>query len=615
MSDFLPNNYSIDPKDIKFGFWFLIDTQGVILWDNIAGNTESALMGQNICEFLTLPQSLFSEYGTIDITSIEKHCEQMALKINEDTILLVETNGAKTNNPHIFLLFCKDITQQSAALDDMTHSMFETEELSKQFELALDSVQDGLAIYNEYGKEIFRNTANKRILGTTERFELFANLPSDNLPFTLYALDNTKIAPVNFPISRVLRGEEPDPPTDYIIERADGERCNVLMYAMSIYNSVKDFAGGINIIRDITSEYRERQYNEILMELARACAEMLNEQEIAQKAMQVLTKGLQLPNYSINVTDPFDPFLMHNLAVYFDNGLSQDEMEYIRQTIETIKLSDIKYTLTGETITTGKARFNIDAQPIYVNGALTKQIVPFYSAATLPLKYHDTIFGSITIGNNKPNSFYWDIGRQSLISAMSEEIALALHRARLYEQSQQLAFTDPLTGLANHRSLQENLKKILEEAKKTGGMVSVIMLDIDHFRQFNEKFGHDIGDLALKTVANAIHQSVRSIDHCSRYGGEEFTVILPKTPYDIAQLVAERVRQAIAAATLQIGAEEMHITASLGYASFPQQAKKQEELLKLADLALYESKHNGRNRVTGYTPEIDAAESINRNAA
>ncbi len=387
------------------------------------------------------------------------------------------------------------------------------------------------------------------------------------------------------------------------------------MHAMAIYNSVKDFAGGISIVRDITSEYRERQYNEILMELARSCAEMLNEQEIAQKAMQVLTKGLHLPNYSINVTDPFDPAFMHNLAIYFDNNLTADEIEYIRQSVETIKLSNLKGTLTEETIATGKARFNIDAPPIYVNDTLTKQIVPFYSAATLPLKYHDTIFGAITLGDSKPGNFYWDIGRQSLISAMSEEIALALHRARLYEQSQQLAFTDPLTGLANHRALQENLKKLLEESRKTGSVISVIMLDIDHFRQFNERFGHDIGDLALKTVAKAIHQSVRSIDHCSRYGGEEFTVILPKTPYDIAQLVAERIRQAIAAATLQIDSETMHITASLGFASYPQHAQKQEDLLKRADIALYESKHNGRNRVTGYTPEIDDTASIKRNAA
>ncbi len=168
------------------------------------------------------------------------------------------------------------------------------------------------------------------------------------------------------------------------------------------------------------------------------------------------------------------------------------------------------------------------------------------------------------------------------------------------EQLEQLARTDGLTGLHNHRAFQEALSFELERARRTQRPLSLLMLDVDHFKAYNDTHGHPGGDRVLRLVAQTLQENLRTVDVVARYGGEEFVILLLETSGMDAQLVAEKLRLAIANVDFE-GAERSQpggrLTISLGLASFPLQATTGEALLALADAALYRAKHAGRNQV------------------
>jgi len=165
-------------------------------------------------------------------------------------------------------------------------------------------------------------------------------------------------------------------------------------------------------------------------------------------------------------------------------------------------------------------------------------------------------------------------------------------------ESRELAITDPLTGLHNRRYLFELLGRELLKARRTRTPVAAILVDIDHFKRFNDSFGHEAGDLVLKRVADVIRDHVRGSDIGCRYGGEELAVILPEATREVALERAERIRHGIEALRLEHDGRPLDtVTASFGVAIFPQHAGDAEALLRAADAALYEAKRAGRNRV------------------
>jgi diguanylate cyclase (GGDEF)-like protein len=181
----------------------------------------------------------------------------------------------------------------------------------------------------------------------------------------------------------------------------------------------------------------------------------------------------------------------------------------------------------------------------------------------------------------------------------AQRLAARAQQAELYEK---LAHTDGLTELYNYRFFQQLLGVELKRAHRFTRALSLIMLDLDRFKAYNDVYGHQAGDQALRQVAWLLRRSSRSYDLVARYGGDEFAMILPETTTTMAGEVAERVRLAVAAAPLEgipSGAGG-HFTVSLGIATFPAHATEQSELIRKADLALYQAKTGGRNRVLRY---------------
>jgi diguanylate cyclase (GGDEF)-like protein len=166
------------------------------------------------------------------------------------------------------------------------------------------------------------------------------------------------------------------------------------------------------------------------------------------------------------------------------------------------------------------------------------------------------------------------------------------------------AITDAVTLLKNHRFFQDHLKIEVERSLRHSRPLSLIMADIDHFKNFNDQFGHPAGDAVLKSAATRMLSQVRSLDTVARYGGEEFAFILPDTNFDSAELVSERIRRAFSESPLVIpevmpGVSKTLVTLSLGVASIPDHASSASELIASADQALYRAKRQGRNQSVG----------------
>ena len=215
------------------------------------------------------------------------------------------------------------------------------------------------------------------------------------------------------------------------------------------------------------------------------------------------------------------------------------------------------------------------------------------SILCIPIKSKGTLSGILYMENNLTDNAFTP-ERIEPLRIISSQAAISIENARLFE----LATTDGLTKLYVHRYFQLLLDRELKRSLRYNKSFSLIMMDIDNFKAFNDTYGHQLGDEVLKNVARAVKKISRSEDVVARYGGEEFIVILPETDAAQALIVAEKMRAIVESLEIVHGEERLHVTISLGVASFPIHTGEKEKLILLADTALYTSKHNGRNRVS-----------------
>jgi diguanylate cyclase (GGDEF)-like protein len=211
----------------------------------------------------------------------------------------------------------------------------------------------------------------------------------------------------------------------------------------------------------------------------------------------------------------------------------------------------------------------------------------------IPLTYRNSIIGVLVVEDDTPYRD-WEDEEMLMVRTVSDQLAIAISHARLFRQVQTQAMTDSLTGLYNHRYFQERLDREIKMADRNNESLSLILLDLDHLKRINDTHGHRAGDATLCHVACILQSTVRDIDICARYGGEEFVIILPQCEREAAFQVAERVREAIALKpSPRVGA----VTASIGFVTYPAPARSKEEMIEMADRAMYLAKDAGRNRV------------------
>jgi diguanylate cyclase (GGDEF)-like protein len=222
------------------------------------------------------------------------------------------------------------------------------------------------------------------------------------------------------------------------------------------------------------------------------------------------------------------------------------------------------------------------------------------SILVLPLLVHERPLGTLVLGAKRKGAF-GDAVRPTL-EVLASHVAASLANARMVKRLEELATSDGLTGLYNKRALLEMADTKFAGAKRFSRKLSVLIIDIDHFKRVNDTYGHDIGDVVIKGLAGLMRRTKRTTDAVARFGGEEFIVLCEETDRDGAMLLAERVREELQKTTFQTPKGGLNVTCSVGIATFPEAGGNWESVFKSADEALYVSKRSGRNRSTCFTP-------------
>jgi len=221
------------------------------------------------------------------------------------------------------------------------------------------------------------------------------------------------------------------------------------------------------------------------------------------------------------------------------------------------------------------------------------ELEPGESCVLLPLSIRGEAVGFLLLADNRKA-----VTRDDLISLFlfADYCAVSLVNAEANKELERMAVTDPLTGIPNHRAFRSRMAEAVQRAERSTKPVSVLYIDIDHFKAINDAYGHPVGDAVLKKVAKTLSGSVRKVDFVARQGGEEFVAILEETNSTGALVMAERLRQCVAKCRMEELTSSRNVTVSIGIASYPADSKSVEELLTLADAALYRAKNEGRNR-------------------
>ncbi|HEX9759004.1 MAG TPA: diguanylate cyclase [Nitrospiria bacterium] len=223
------------------------------------------------------------------------------------------------------------------------------------------------------------------------------------------------------------------------------------------------------------------------------------------------------------------------------------------------------------------------------------------SFISIPLKLNHRIIGVLNLTDKVSGEIFSDEDLH-LLTSIANQASIAIERSTFFQRTEelkQISITDSLTNLLNRRYFHERMAEEIERSRRHGVPLSLMMIDLDDFKRFNDSYGHLTGDEALKAAAKCFRNCIRTIDVAARYGGEEFTVILPQTTKEEAAIIAERICGEMKKIQLPFDRrlEGGRITVSLGLATFPEDAQTQEELINNADLALYRAKTLGKDQV------------------
>lgn len=226
---------------------------------------------------------------------------------------------------------------------------------------------------------------------------------------------------------------------------------------------------------------------------------------------------------------------------------------------------------------------------------LTQKGVPpgTSSIASLSLFHEESLLGILILEGCKKRDL-------ESLEILAIQLSMEIEKDHLYEKVRNLSIIDGLTQIYQKRHLTTLLKEELQRLEKKKKTCSVLMVDIDHFKDFNDTFGHLVGDILLKELSLSIQGNLRPMDLVGRFGGEEFLIALPETTQDEAMQIAQRIRHDVQSQNFMIHDKLFKLTLSIGISNFPDQSKNLDQLIEMADEGLYEAKRSGRNQVVLY---------------
>ena len=331
-----------------------------------------------------------------------------------------------------------------------------------------------------------------------------------------------------------------------------------------------------------TSELEKSQAQlEMMYENTRILGSMLDTTGVVRETSRILADILQLRQFAMILKNAEENFLFRMRHIsgqtnYHLKALDVSEDGLVRKVCQM-----------DESITVKDVAGRDDYMP------LSEQT---RSVMMVPLTAHGRTMGVLVAEGDYPDAFR-ERDRQMLF-VVARSAAMALENAELHRRTEELTINDELTDTYNYRYFVQKLEEEKRRALRYDLPLSLIMVDVDWFKKLNDTYGHEAGNAVLRRLSRLIKDCIRDIDIFSRFGGEEFVIILPQTPLIEARRIGERIREHVESATIDSGsAGKLKITVSCGVSSFPENGKSQDELLSVADQALYRAKGEGRNLV------------------
>ncbi|MGE5224399.1 MAG: diguanylate cyclase [Omnitrophica WOR_2 bacterium] len=540
---------------------------------------------------------------------LEKAKAQLEERVAKRTAELQDTNdrlsttyqhlaeiNARLGEANQQLLY--DLNERETLLEKIQKSASEARMRATELNAIFTSLAETVIVYDAEGIALQANPMAVEVLGLNpvglEREELAAriNLRNDN---------GNPILPGESPADKALHGEIVRNER-YTFTNKSGQKLWVSASASPLYHQGHIF-GAVMVWHDITDRElmleqirRNTARAEILGALSKAFAEagldyqaVLN--TVARRISDLLGDAVIIRLLSQ------DGQWLDTVAYYGDPHKSKS----LKRTIKTSRIpakDGWAAQIIGDNLPIYLPEITpemIESKQVTIDWPLM-ETYPVKSALIVPLRASNRAIGTLSVFRFKSgNPFVSEDVKFFLIAG--ERAALAIENARLHKEMVHMAKMDALTELYNRRSLLELGKREIERCHRFGRTLSVIMLDIDHFKQVNDTYGHSAGDQVLRVLADRCQSQIRKVDILGRYGGEEFVIFLPETPLEAAKEVAERLREAMENEPIMTDQGEIRTSISLGLAAGVKDIADLNEVLRQADTALYQAKQSGRNRV------------------
>lgn len=615
------DNFDVDINNMSTGKWMLIHQKPLI----VADTTQSEIWTtfpevEWIKSYLGLP--IFAKgifVGVINFLSSEKgfyenFSYESLLPFSEQAAIAIEKTRTFEE--------IQERSQRLAIINEIAFQMNQPAELETIQQMAVDSLaealninQVGLAMINPDRKSMtivadHPGPGNKSVTGSL--------IPLENNPSMDYIFENKK--------SFLSTDAQRDPMLSAVNRFMVGQHIySILIIPLIVGGEVLGTLGCdiINENQNITQE--EISLAEILTSLVAGRIEL---ERLISKEKKQASELSMLYETSLAITKPYEISTLHNQIIENATWLLGADAGILYLKLENEDVFECKdnynnqYDPIGTKLHPGEGAVGIVAQtsqPLIIDDygkwdnkpSILSKIKDNFSLLTVPVIYQSQTLGVIQILRNEDKPVF-DQNDANLLSLFSNQVAITLENSRLLTEVQELAIHDSLTGTLNRRGFAEIAEREIEIAQRFNHPLSLLFLDIDHFKIINDTHGHAVGDQILVEIANRCKNISRSVDVICRYGGEEFLILLMESNLDEAIEIGRRINNVIKLYPFHTSAGPIELTVSMGAAQYQKQMKNVDALIQNADMALYKAKSFGRDSVVPFLEADFPSDKNNR---